>query len=102
MTSGCLDLEHFPPLKLKSWIFQEFTGATLSFCGLVTDEKHRKMQHTYIHEKVRALDPFFFFSLLHSVEIHHIDIVPSGTCCDPPRRRLRGVRDMKSQKEKTT
>ena len=38
---------------------KEFTGATLSFCGLVTDEKHRKMQHTYIHEKVRNIGSVF-------------------------------------------
>ena len=30
---------------------QEFSGATLTFCGLVTDANHRKMQYTYSHEK---------------------------------------------------
>ncbi|CAE7777414.1 ICU11, partial [Symbiodinium pilosum] len=33
----------------------EFSGATLSFCGLVTDANHRKMQYTYSHEKGRAV-----------------------------------------------
>jgi len=42
-------------VTLNACLGKEFTGATLSFCGLVTDEKHRKMQHTYIHEKGRAV-----------------------------------------------
>jgi len=48
---------------------KEFTGATLSFCGLVTDEKHRKMQHTYIHEKVRNMGEPFFPSCHHVVAV---------------------------------
>ncbi|CAJ1328074.1 unnamed protein product [Effrenium voratum] len=42
-------------ITLNACLGKEFTGATLTFCGLVTDEKHRKMQYTYAHEKGRAV-----------------------------------------------
>eukprot|EP00435_Cladocopium_sp_Y103_P073362 s15_g43.t1 len=42
-------------ITLNACLGKEFTGATLSFCGLVTDEKHRKLQHTYTHAKGRAV-----------------------------------------------
>eukprot|EP00438_Fugacium_kawagutii_P023546 Skav200901 [mRNA] locus=scaffold1581:222139:223539:+ [translate_table: standard] len=42
-------------VTLNACLGKDFSGATLSFCGLVTDEKHRKLQHTYAHEKGRAV-----------------------------------------------
>ena len=42
---------HVRPLLAVMISGQEFSGATLSFCGLVTDANHRKLQYTYAHEK---------------------------------------------------
>ena len=106
----CIFHGHCMSWALVFWLgifSKEFTGATLSFCGLVTDEKHRKMQHTYIHEKVRNIGSvfpimsscrccwgilFFFLVLffIHSWKkyLSAFDmpkLPPSGTCCDPPR-----------------
>ncbi|CAK9113543.1 unnamed protein product [Durusdinium trenchii] len=42
-------------VTLNACLGKDFEGATLSFCGLVTDDNHRKMQYTYKHEKGRAV-----------------------------------------------
>ncbi|CAE7869748.1 ICU11 [Symbiodinium microadriaticum] len=42
-------------VTLNVCLGREFAGATLTFCGLVTDANHRKMQYTYSHEKGRAV-----------------------------------------------
>ncbi|CAE7564771.1 ICU11 [Symbiodinium sp. CCMP2592] len=42
-------------VTLNVCLGREFSGATLTFCGLVADANHRKMQYTYSHEKGRAV-----------------------------------------------
>ena len=50
----------------------------MSFCGLVTDPKHRKMQHTYTHEKaakdVHFFDPFRSFSRCQGRAVIHLGL----------------------------
>lgn len=42
-------------VTLNVCLGKEFADATLSFCGLAAAEDHRKLQHTYVHEKGRAV-----------------------------------------------
>mmetsp|Transcript_63922 Transcript_63922/g.205958 ORF Transcript_63922/g.205958 Transcript_63922/m.205958 type:complete len:524 (+) Transcript_63922:262-1833(+) len=42
-------------VTLNVCLGKDFTDATLSFCGQVADEDHRKLRHTYVHQKGRAV-----------------------------------------------
>jgi len=42
-------------VTLNVCLGKEFEAATLSFCGLAADLDHRKLKHTYLHEKGRAV-----------------------------------------------
>lgn len=42
-------------ITLNVCLGKQFTAATLSFCGLAADNDHRKLKHTYAHQKGRAV-----------------------------------------------
>lgn len=42
-------------VTLNVCLGKDFEAATLSFCGLAADLNHRKLRHTYQHEKGRAV-----------------------------------------------
>ena len=42
-------------VTLNVCLGKEFTAATLSFCGMAADEDHRRLRHTYAHERGRAV-----------------------------------------------